>query len=135
MTGSTLENCYGLSIEAGKAEFAAATWSAAYEGCPGLVVRVERPEPEPVAADATPIKLRAKAQAGTEPEPADQGDWSAIIRDRVKAEGWSAYSLALASGVDSSVILRFLAGERDVRLATAQKLCAAIGLALMPIES
>jgi hypothetical protein len=45
-----------------------------------------------------------------------------------------AYDVARASGVDQSVVGRFLRGERDVRFRTAVKIGAAIGLTLAPIS-
>lgn len=53
-----------------------------------------------------------------------------IIRDAIKRDGRSMYRLALDSGVNSAVLLRFMAGERDMNLRTADKVCRAIGLEL-----
>jgi DNA-binding phage protein len=44
----------------------------------------------------------------------------------------SVYSVAIGSGVAHPILLRFLSGERDIRLATAAKLCAFFGLELRP---
>jgi ribosome-binding protein aMBF1 (putative translation factor) len=79
-----------------------------------------------------------KPSPAAEVEPSEQPpqpprDWIDIIRERFAAEGWTAYSLALASGVDASQITRFLKGERDLRLGTAQRLCRALGLDLVSV--
>ena len=54
------------------------------------------------------------------------------IRTAIAAElarvGWSNYRLAKQSGVSAVVIGRFLAGQRDIKAATAVRLMAALGL-------
>lgn len=60
------------------------------------------------------------------------------LKEAIRSSGLSAYALSKASGVDQSVISRFLndpgAGERggDLRLSTAARLAAALGLELRP---
>ncbi len=85
---------------------------------------------------ATRVMVKVKASTEGEERSAipDQSDWSKLIRDRIRAEGWSAYALGQASGVDASIILRFIAGQRDIRLETTQKLCQALGLALVTLK-
>ena len=53
------------------------------------------------------------------------------IRAAAKRYG-TPYALARDSGVNSAVVGRFLKGERDVTLTTAEKLCNALGLELRP---
>ena len=48
------------------------------------------------------------------------------IRDSDKSE----YQIAQQAGVSQIVISRFLSGERDIRMATADKLAGALGLKL-----
>ncbi len=50
-------------------------------------------------------------------------EWIEIIRERYFADGWTPYSLASASGVSDSQIIRFFRGERDIRFQTAERLC------------
>jgi DNA-binding phage protein len=50
------------------------------------------------------------------------------LREAIAASGMSSYALARESGVDSGIIVRFLAGERDVTLSTASKIAAAVGV-------
>lgn len=56
--------------------------------------------------------------------------YSDIIRQAFKRDGRTPYALARDSGVNSAVVGRFLKGERDVTLTTAEKLCRALGLEL-----
>jgi len=53
------------------------------------------------------------------------------IRAAAKQYG-TPYAVARDSGVNSAVVGRFLKGERDVTLSTADKLCKALGLELRP---
>lgn len=55
------------------------------------------------------------------------------LREVIEARGITAYALGQDAGVDPTVIGRFLAGERDLRLATADKLAQALGLRLVEI--
>ena len=53
------------------------------------------------------------------------------LKAAVEANG-TAYRAAKESGVEVSAVQRFLNGERDLRLASAAKLCEALGLELKP---
>ncbi len=55
------------------------------------------------------------------------------IRAAAKRYG-TPYALARDSGVNSAVVGRFLKGERDVTLTTAEKLCRALKLELRPVR-
>jgi plasmid maintenance system antidote protein VapI len=50
----------------------------------------------------------------------------------VQDTGKSVYAVAKASGVAQAVLHRFLAGQRGLTLATAERLCAYLGLELQP---
>ena len=50
------------------------------------------------------------------------------LRQALTNSGKTSYQLKEETGVDHGVILRFLKGERDIRLETAEKLAAAVGL-------
>lgn len=52
------------------------------------------------------------------------------LRTAIKQTGKSIYQIAKNSGVAHPVILRFLSGERDIRLETAEKLAQSLGLEL-----
>lgn len=50
------------------------------------------------------------------------------LRQALAISGKSSYQLMAETGVNHGVILRFMKGERDIRLETAEKLAAAVGL-------
>ena len=52
------------------------------------------------------------------------------LRTAIKTSGKTIYRIAQESGVAHPIILRFLSGERDIRLETAEKLAATLGLKL-----
>jgi transcriptional regulator with XRE-family HTH domain len=53
------------------------------------------------------------------------------IKARIKNLELSAYRVARMSGVNAVVIQRFLNGERDLKLETAERLCQALELVLV----
>jgi len=55
------------------------------------------------------------------------------LRTAIKEAGKSIYQVAKDSGVAHPVILRFVSGERDIRLETAEKLAESLGLELKSI--
>lgn len=55
-----------------------------------------------------------------------------LIRATTEARGLTAYALARDSGVNSAVVGRFLKGQRDVTLTTAEKMCRVLRLELRP---
>ena len=50
------------------------------------------------------------------------------LRQALTNSGKTSYQLMSETGVNHGVILRFMKGERDIRLETAEKLAAAVGL-------
>ena len=50
------------------------------------------------------------------------------LRQALTNSGKTSYQLMAETGVNHGVILRFMKGERDIRLETAEKLAAAVGL-------
>ncbi len=53
---------------------------------------------------------------------------------KAESEGRTLYAVAKAAGLKPELLYRFVAGERDLRLSSATKLCAALGLELRPIS-
>ena len=50
------------------------------------------------------------------------------LRKAISSSDKSVYQLAKDAGVSHPIILRFMSGERDIRLATADKLAASLGV-------
>jgi plasmid maintenance system antidote protein VapI len=60
-----------------------------------------------------------------------QATVSDALKAAVVASGQSINAVAVGAGVPQSALARFIAGERDLRLATADKLAAYLGLSLI----
>jgi DNA-binding phage protein len=58
------------------------------------------------------------------------GRLSQALKDALRGSGKSIYQIAQDAGVSQIVVSRFLSGERDIRMATADKLAEALGLKL-----
>jgi ribosome-binding protein aMBF1 (putative translation factor) len=56
---------------------------------------------------------------------------STSLKNALKHSSKSSYQLAKEAGVSQIMISRFLSGERDIRLATADRLANALGLKLV----
>lgn len=52
------------------------------------------------------------------------------LRQMISNSGLTAYQLRATTGIEASVISRFINGERDIRLETAGKLATALGAEL-----
>lgn len=94
------------------------------------VFRERRLSPEEVARDE---EIRRKVQAEFPPAPPSRsvpGRLSQALRDALRSSGKSMYQIAQDAGVSQIVVSRFLSGERDIRMATADKLAEALGLML-----
>ena len=50
------------------------------------------------------------------------------LRQALRNSGKTSYQLMAETGISHAVILRFLKDERDIRMETAEKLAAAVGL-------
>ena len=50
------------------------------------------------------------------------------LRQAIRNSGKTSYQLNEETGVNHGVILRFMKSERDIRMETAEKLAAAVGL-------
>ena len=56
------------------------------------------------------------------------GSLSAALKDAIRASDKSMYQIAQDAGVSQIVVSRFMSGERDIRMATADKLAEVLGL-------
>ena len=68
---------------------------------------------------------RAKHAARTSPDSLSES-----LKQAIRDSEHSEYQIAKAAGVSQIVISRFLSGERDIRMATADKVADALGLKL-----
>jgi ribosome-binding protein aMBF1 (putative translation factor) len=62
------------------------------------------------------------------PSGSAPGRLSQAIRDALRASDKSMDQIAQDAGVSQIVVARFLSGERDIRMATADKLAEVLGL-------
>jgi transcriptional regulator with XRE-family HTH domain len=78
-------------------------------------------------------KAKIKTARSARRPAADRHALSSQLRDIIASRGLSAYALGQQAGVDPGVISRFLAGVRDIRLETADRITAALGLRLVEV--
>ena len=87
------------------------------------------------AGDSEPaLPLDADSDLAVHESDIPVQDWRAIIKDRIETEDYSFNALGNEAGVSPSVVMRFIKGERDIYVGTAEKLCAALDLVLVPRE-
>jgi hypothetical protein len=95
------------------------------------VTRTTPLAPEEAARDK---ELRAKIEAEFPPlETAapGEGDISGALRTAIRESSRSVYQICKEAGVSQIVVSRFLSGERDIRLATADRLAHAVGMEIV----
>jgi hypothetical protein len=86
--------------------------------------------PDEVARDE---EVRRKVQDEFPPAPprgSASGRLSQALRDALRTSDKSMDQIAHDVGVSPIVLARFLSGERDIRMATADRLAEALGLEL-----
>jgi len=94
------------------------------------VFRDHRLSAEEVAKDA---EVRSKVQAEFPLAPLSDsvpGVLSQALRDAIRASNKSVGQIAQDAGVPQLVVSRFVAGDRDIHMATADKLAEVLGLRL-----
>lgn len=92
--------------------------------------RSSRLTDEEAARDA---ELRRKIVAEfppAEPEASECGALSNVLKAAIQTSSKSVYQICKDAGVSQIVVSRFLSGERDIRLATADRLAEALGLTI-----
>jgi len=93
--------------------------------------RITRSTPLSPAEAARDRDLRQKIMQEFPPAPPTKPESGAIsdaLRAAVKSSSKSVYQICKESGISQIVVSRFLSGERDIRLATADRLAQALGL-------
>lgn len=66
----------------------------------------------------------------SETQPMKRNSLPNTLRTAIRRSGKPIYQLAAESGVPHPSIFRFMSGQRDIRLETAEKLAATLGLRL-----
>jgi hypothetical protein len=93
------------------------------------LTRTRKLTPEEVARDR---EIRRKVEEEFPPAPPSvcvgAHVLSEALRKAIRESGKSVYQIAKESDVSPIVISRFLSGDRDIRLATADKMAEAMGL-------
>jgi transcriptional regulator with XRE-family HTH domain len=94
------------------------------------VFRRRKLTPAEIARDR---KLRELIQAEFPPHrrPEIPRSLSYSLKKAMKQSTKSSYQIAKEAGVSQIMVSRFLSGERDIRLATADRLAHVLGLKLM----
>ena len=62
------------------------------------------------------------------PATPETGGISDALRSAIQASPKSIYQICKEAGISQIVVSRFLSGERDIRLATADRLAKALGI-------
>ncbi len=57
-----------------------------------------------------------------------------VIRKAIQESSKTVYRIAKDAGTSTAVVSRFLKGERDIRLATADRIAKALDLTLVSID-
>ncbi|MBI4585387.1 MAG: helix-turn-helix transcriptional regulator [Planctomycetes bacterium] len=94
------------------------------------VMRSGRLSPEQLARDR---KIRRKVQEEFPPAPEQPipNTLSEALKQAIHDSEMTVYQVAKRAHVSQIIISRFLSGERDIRMATADKLANALGLKLV----
>lgn len=82
-------------------------------------------------------EVRRKVQAEFPPAAASiavSGRLSQALKEALRSSDKSTYQIARDAGVSQVVVSRFLSGERDIHMATADKLAEALGLKLAKVS-
>lgn len=62
-------------------------------------------------------------------------DLGATIRRAIRDDDRTPYGVGRDAGVDRSILVRFVNGDRSLTLGTASKICDVLGLELRPVPS
>lgn len=83
-----------------------------------------------VAADQVVRRKVEQEFPPANPVPPGSGAISDALRAAIHASSKSVYQICKEAGISPIVISRFLSGERDIRLATADRLARVLGIAV-----
>lgn len=94
------------------------------------IIRNRHLTPEEVAADEDVRRKVMQEFPPARPVAPQAGAISEALRAAIQASPKSVYQICKEAGISQIVVSRFLSGERDIRLATADRLAKALGIAL-----
>ena len=94
--------------------------------------RVFRQSPVPAQQAARDREIRSKVETEFPPviQPVLSDPISEPLRKAIENSEKSAYQISKEAGISQIMISRFLAGERDIRTATADRIAHVLGLKL-----
>ena len=97
------------------------------------LTRVRRPGRLPAKQLSRDRAVRRRVQEEFPPaqERLVPGSVSEALKRAIEASGLTVYEIAKRAKVSQIIISRFLSGERDIRMATADKLARILGLKLV----
>lgn len=94
------------------------------------VIRDRHLTVQEVAADEEVRRKVMQEYPPARPIMPQPGALSDALRAAVQASPKSVYQICKEAGISQIVVSRFLSGERDIRLATADRLAKALGIAI-----
>ena len=94
------------------------------------IMRTEKLTPEQVAGDEA-IRRQVQQEFPPSSQPTIPDSLSQALKKSLQESDKTVYQIAKEAGVSQIMISRFLSGERDIRMATADKLAHALGLRLV----
>lgn len=94
------------------------------------VIRPRNLTPQEAAADE---EVRKKVMAEFPPAqstPAEAGEIAKALKAALQESPQSIYKICQEAGISQIVVSRFVSGQRDIRLATADRLAKVLGLSV-----
>ena len=92
------------------------------------IIRDRHLTPEEVAADEEVRRKVMQEFPPSKPAAPETGAISDALRVAIQGSSKSVYQICKEAGISQIVVSRFLSGERDIRLATADRLAKALGI-------
>ena len=91
------------------------------------VARTGKLTPEQVRRDR---EIRSKVRAEFPPAPQETvpGPLSESLKGAIQQSDMTVYQICKRAGISQIMVSRFLSGERDIRMATADRLANVLGL-------
>ena len=84
--------------------------------------------PDEVAADEEVRRKVTQEFPPADPDAPQAGAISEALKAAIQSSPKSVYQICKEAGISPIVVSRFLSGQRDIRLATADRLAKALGI-------